>query len=116
VIARAVRRFRRYGRPPRLSLQLRYRRASAEGGAALWEPQTVTVAELRTRGLRAYPSAVGVWWPHPRPGGAFVCGGCLATRDASAGRAGDEEAIVLFGEGARRRVDTRCVVHVVRVM
>ena len=106
------------GAPDRSGLQLRYRRSAQR--APGWEPQRVTAGALRDRGLGPWPDAVGIWWPEPPPAGALVCRPCLdhpaRLRAAVADRDDAERGLVLLGEGARHRVDRRCVLHTTRAL
>jgi hypothetical protein len=78
-----------------------------------WEPLRITVRELRGYGLRQWPQAPGVYFPHDD---SLHCRRCVSdprTRSAVVGRRPDhDQMLVLFGgedEGAL--VDDNCATH-----
>jgi hypothetical protein len=78
-----------------------------------WEPLRITVRELRGHGLRQWPQAPGVYFPHDD---SLHCRRCVSdprTRSAVVGRRPDhDQMLVLFGgedEGAL--VDDNCATH-----
>jgi hypothetical protein len=78
-----------------------------------WEPLRITVRELRGHGLRQWPQAPGVYFPHDD---SLHCRRCVSdprTRATIVGRRHDhDQMLVLFGgeqEGAL--VDDNCATH-----
>ena len=82
-------------------------------GAREWEPLRITVRELRGHGLRYWPQAPGVYFPHDE---SLHCRRCVSdphTRATIVGpRPDHDQMLVLFGgedEGAL--VDDNCATH-----
>lgn len=90
-------------------VQLRYQRVQGAG----WVPISVSAAQLRERGLDAWPAAVGVWWPRVGGAGMVVCRPCIEVHPTAAitDRLPHEVALVLVGTRARHAVERQCAAH-----
>jgi hypothetical protein len=93
-------------------VQLRYQRVPGAG----WVPISVSAAQLRDRGLDAWPAAVGVWWPRGGGAGMIVCRPCIDVRPTAAvpHHRPDEVALILVGNRALRSVERQCAAHASR--
>mgnify|MGYP006172359025 CR=1 FL=1 len=78
-----------------------------------WVPISVSAAQLRERGLDAWPAAVGVWWPRVGGAGMVVCRPRIEVHPTAAitDRLPHEVALVLVGTRARHAVERQCAAH-----